>query len=82
MRAPDAYTLAHVRANRVIVECETCDRRGEYSTARLIETHGADITLPDLRDKLVTCPHANSHMLMGCKATYAQETRDSWQRRR
>jgi hypothetical protein len=39
------------------VACRKCDRKGQYSVARLIEIHGADVGLPDWKDKLtVDCP--------------------------
>lgn len=80
MPANGSYTLADVRAERVIVECELCDRRGEYNTARLVQKHGPYITLPDLKFKLVTCPNIDTSNLNPCRAVFAKETRMSWQR--
>lgn len=52
-----AYSLGEVRAARVVVECEQCDRRGDYSTQRLLQRFGPDIGMPQLKPKLVTCPN-------------------------
>src|SRR5690606_13592205 len=52
-----AYTLSEVRAARVVIECERCNRRGDYSTARLIERFGADCSMPTVKGHLVDCPH-------------------------
>lgn len=73
-----AYTLGEVRANRVVIECSTCDRRGEFSTQRLIEKHGADIGLPALKSILVTCEHQKLNENAPCQAHYSKETRLSW----
>lgn len=70
-----SYSLADVRADRVIVECKTCKRRGEYSTTRLIETYGRDISLPDLRRRLVVCTVGE---MGSCQARFAAETVKSW----
>lgn len=78
---PDAYTLAHVCAARVEIDCEPCKRHGSYATDRLKERFGADITLPNLKDRLVNCPHLNDQHTAPCHAVYSQETRLSWQRR-
>lgn len=74
----DAYTLGEVRASRVVIECERCDRRGEWSTQRLIEKHGADMGLPGLKSMLVSCQHQKFNENAPCQAHYSQETRLSW----
>lgn len=54
-----AITLGQVaeRAGTLEVACLRCDRRGRYGTARLVEKHGADAGLPDLRRVLAAdCP--------------------------
>lgn len=76
-----SYTLGEVTADRVVVECEICNRRGSYSTAGLVEKYGADVTMPDLKFKLVNCQNIDTSNLEPCKAVYSRETRMSWQRR-
>lgn len=73
-----AYILGEVRADRIIIECDTCSRRGEYSTQRLIDTHGADIGMPALKSKLVVCPMQATNENVACQAIYSKETRLSW----
>lgn len=73
-----AYILGDVRAARVIIECELCQRRGDYSTERLVQRFGPDIALPDLKRELVNCPNIDEKNLTPCQAGYAKETRLSW----
>ena len=41
------------------IKCHRCDRHGRVSLAGLIENHGADTGLPDLRETLAgDCPNA------------------------
>ena len=48
---------------RLDVRCTRCDRAGRYRVANLIEQHGADFTLPELRRKLAAdCPQAKAHL--------------------
>lgn len=82
MLTKDAYILGDVRAARVVLECDLCSRRGEWSTQRLIDKHGRDITMPDLKAELVTCTELRVNPLSPCRATYSAETRQSWQRQR
>ena len=54
-----AYTLADVaaRASMLDVGCRRCDRRGRLNVDRLIEAHGPDARLPDLKAALAgNCP--------------------------
>jgi hypothetical protein len=54
-----AYTLADVAARAAMLEvaCRKCDRRGRLNVAGLIQEHGADAKLPDLKDALAGgCP--------------------------
>lgn len=76
-----AYTLGDVRAPRIVIECDLCQRRGDWSTQRLLETHGPDISMPDLKFELITCKNIDTSNLTPCKAEYSKETRLSWQRR-
>lgn len=77
-----AYTLGEVRAARVTIECEKCSRRGEWSTQRLIEKHGADMGLPGLKNILVSCQEKALNENAPCQAKYSQETRLSWSKPR
>lgn len=73
-----AYDLGDVRAARIVLECAACDRRGEYSTQRLLQQHGPDIGMPELKSKLVTCPNRERDPNQPCQAHYSKETRLSW----
>ena len=64
-----AYTLAQFPLEMVELACEKCGRRGRLSKARLIEEHGPDIALPDLRTILARCERAGS-MSDPCGAYY------------
>jgi hypothetical protein len=60
-----AYTLADVaaRASVLNVACRHCDRRGRFNIARLIEAHGPDARMPDLKDVLAgNCPKLHSQV--------------------
>lgn len=78
MPSNGAYTLGEVRANRIVIECEQCQRRGEWATQRLIEKHGADMGLPGLKSMLVSCAHQKLNENAPCQAHYSKETRLSW----
>ena len=73
-----AHTLGEVRAARIVIECEQCDRRGEWSTRRLIERHGADMGLPSLKTILATCADQKFNENAPCQARYSRETQLSW----
>ena len=73
-----AYNLGEVRAARVVIECATCDRRGDYSTQRLLQQYGPDIGMPDLKSRLVSCPNRMHDPNQPCQAFYSKETRLSW----
>ncbi len=76
----DAYTLGEVRANRVVIECDQCQRRGEWSTARLIDRYGPDMGMPSLKRMLADCARQRLNENSGCQARYSKETRMSWSR--
>ena len=46
-----AITLGDLRGHVAIlyVACRKCERRGRYALAGLLDRHGADAKLPDLR---------------------------------
>lgn len=45
----------------VRVMCDKCGRAGQYRTEKLIDQHGADMTMPDLRHVLAQCTRRNNH---------------------
>jgi len=54
-----AVTLGEIASRLLMLEvaCSRCERRGRLSVARLIEQHGADAKLPELRAVLAgDCP--------------------------
>jgi hypothetical protein len=58
-----AYTLEDLaaRASMLGVACKRCDRRGRLNVAKLIDRHGADARLPDLKEVLAgNCPKRGS----------------------
>lgn len=46
-----AYTLSEA-PDRIVIDCQTCKRHGEFDRARAIQRHG-DITLPDFMYQVV-----------------------------
>ena len=62
------------RCMRLVITCEQCQRRGIYSVRRLIEAHGEDTGLPDLRAVLTAdCPARRSETgLSTCGAIYPE----------
>jgi hypothetical protein len=51
-----AWTLGEWPLPLVRVSCAKCGRSGQYHTAKLIERHGADMVMPELRHVLAQCP--------------------------
>ena len=64
-----SLSLAEFPFERVELACDKCGRRGRLSKARLIEEHGPDISLPDLRTLIARCDRAGS-MSDPCGAYY------------
>jgi hypothetical protein len=59
MSSRGAFTLAEIAAKLTMLEvaCSRCERRGRLSLARLIEQHGAEASLGDLREVIAHgCP--------------------------
>lgn len=60
--------------NKVVVACDLCARRGEYTKARFVELVGGDTPLPQALGIIAKdCPKANqpAHVLHNrCKAHY------------
>lgn len=60
---------------RLSIQCEPCGRRGDYSTARLVDRFGPEIRLPDLLSALsADCPERQKFQAR-CFAVYAEESR-------
>ena len=58
-----AVTLGEIAGRLPMLEvaCSHCERRGRLDVAKLIERHGADTRLPDLRVILAgDCPRAGA----------------------
>jgi hypothetical protein len=55
-----SLTLAEHPGDVVRLTCEKCGRNGQYRKQTLIERYGADIGLPDLREKIAQCERARS----------------------
>jgi len=65
-----AVTLSDPRDPSLTIVCESCDRRGRYPIAKLVEQHG-DAKLTDLLQTLTDCPKARSMSVHDrCKAVY------------
>jgi hypothetical protein len=64
-----SFTLAQFPLPTVELACEKSGGRGLLSKSRLIEEHGPDIVLPDLRTVIVRCDRAGS-MPDLCEAYY------------
>ena len=80
VRVIPPYTLASVRADKISIACEMCNRRGTYSVAGLAKKYGMDIMLPDLKDRIVEeagCFRAGS-ITEPCGARYTPESIASW----
>ena len=50
-----AWILGEWPLPLVRIKCEKCQRVGQYHTAKLIEKHGADMNMPELRHVLAQC---------------------------
>lgn len=74
-----AVTLGDIagRLTMLDVACSRCERRGRLSVARLIEQHGADTGLPELRGILAgDCPRAGAvSTYEQCKVSFPQLSR-------
>lgn len=56
-----SWSLGEFPLPLVRIKCEKCQRMGQYRTEKLIEQHGADMTMPDLRHVLAQCPRRHNH---------------------
>jgi hypothetical protein len=63
MSSSGAVTLGEIAGRLAMLEvaCSRCERRGRLDVAKLIERHGADARLPDLREILAgDCPRSSA----------------------
>ncbi len=77
-----AYTLAHVRADKIEIVCEPCNRHGLISVASLIAKHGADAVLPDVKNHIARdggCKNVGNNSDI-CRAKFTKDSVLSWTR--
>ena len=57
-----SYSLSEAAAprNMLRLACPACGRSGQYRIDRLLEEHGPDVALQDLRHELAQCPRRSS----------------------
>jgi len=61
------------RIDMLEVRCSRCDRKGRLSVTRLIDQHGGETQLPDLRRHLVgDCDKANAMEYERCDIFFPQ----------
>ena len=53
----------------VRLSCEKCGHAGQYRKQNLIERHGADARLPDIREQIAKCSRQGL-MHDGCRVRY------------
>jgi hypothetical protein len=72
----DAVTLGQIAAKiaKLEIACNECPRHGRLGIQNLIAAHGADMGLPELRDKLAKgCPGLENPLTGGrCHAYFQQ----------
>lgn len=74
------YSLSHVRADKIELVCEQCQRHGSYSVAKLISEYGADMVLTEVRRQILLkakCPDVDN-MTNICRAKFTRESVLSW----
>lgn len=57
-------------ATHLDVACSRCERRGRYSTARLVEQYGGDYAMTDLGADLANCPNRRAPVYKRCDVYY------------
>lgn len=76
----DAYTLAHVRGDKIEIVCQQCQRRGSYSVAKLIAKYGSDMILTEVRRQILLdarCPDVDNTSNI-CRAKFTRDSVLSW----
>src|SRR5256885_6735499 len=80
-----AVTLGDIvgRVRMLEIACRHCERHGWLSVARLVEEHGADLTLPYLRERLAgdCSPGFSRHRSMSAVAPTSRSRRPRTSRR-
>ena len=75
-----AYTLADVRADKLELICDRCDRHGKLSVATLIAKYGADALMPDVKNRIARdggCQNVGNNADI-CRAKFSRESVLSW----
>ena len=76
----EAYTLAHVRGDKLELTCPQCNRHGSYSLAKLIDKYGRDMIVTEVRRQILieaACPDVDN-MTNICRAKFTKESVLSW----
>jgi hypothetical protein len=60
MRGAGAWLLGEFPLPLVRVKCDKCGRAGQYHTAKLLEQHGPDMAMPELRHIIAKCPRRHT----------------------
>jgi hypothetical protein len=60
MRGSGAWLLGEFPLPLVRVKCEKCNRAGQYHTVKLLEQHGPDLAMPELRHVIAHCPRQHT----------------------
>lgn len=77
-----AYTLAHVRADKIELVCDRCDRHGKLSVQKLIERYGVDTALPEIKNLIARdggCTYVGNNSDI-CRAKFSRDGVLSWTR--
>lgn len=69
------YRLVEYPAPRIVIECSKCNRRGDYSVARLLQRFGADMPMPTLLRELSGDCDEHRALRPRCLATFAPGSR-------
>ncbi len=54
------------RLAQLNVACSRCDRKGRYSTARLVQQYGPEFAMTDLKNELTNCPMRDANGYQRC----------------
>lgn len=69
---PDSHGFLHLSdaAERIVIECAVCGRRGEYDRQRAIATF-TDLMLPDFLARVRNCANFNGVNSHQCGASFS-----------